>query len=144
MYDKILIPTDGSTEADKGAKHGVDLAAAVGAEVHGLYVIEEGGNPWLSEPMDDQMERAKSYGEEITGEIGDLAADAGVDFVSAVEAGPSVAQEIVSYAEEEDIDLIVMGSGYRGTIGGVLGGTAEKVLRSTTVPVTTLRRGDIE
>lgn len=144
MYDKILIPTDGSTEGDKGTEHGVDLAADVGAEVHALYVIEEGGNPWMSDPMEDQMERAKSYGEEVTSKTRDRASSAGVDFSSAVEAGPSVAREIVEYAEEEDVDLIVMGTGYRGAIGGVLGGTAEKVLRSTTIPVLTIRRGDTE
>lgn len=142
MYDRILIPTDGSTKAMNGAEHGVDLAAELGAEVHALYVIEEGGNPWMSESMDDQMERARSYGEEVTSEIADLAAEAGVDFVSAVETGPSVAKEIAEYGEEEDMDLVVMGSGYRGRIGGLLGGTAEKVLRSTSLPVTVLRRGE--
>jgi len=144
MYERILIPTDGSTKAMKGAEHGVDLAAAVGAEVHALYVIEEGGNPWMSESMDDQMDRAREYGEEVTGKVGELAAEAGVDFVSAVETGPSVAKEVAEYGEEEDMDLVVMGSGYRGRIGGMLGSTAEKVLRSTSLPVTVLRRGETD
>lgn len=144
MYERILIPTDGSTKAMKGAEHGVDLAAAVGAEVHALYVIEEGGNPWMSESMDDQMDRAREYGEEVTGEVGELAAEAGVDFVSAVETGPSVAKKVAEYGEEEDMDLVVMGSGYRGRIGGMLGSTAEKVLRSTSLPVTVLRRGETD
>ena len=144
MYDRILIPTDGSKESQKGARHGVDLAAAVGAEVHALYVIEEGGNPWMSESMDDQRERAEEYGEEQTGEVGDMAAEAGVDFVSAIKSGPSPTRRINEYVEEEDIDLIVMGSGFHGQIGAMLGSTAEKVLRTATVPVTTLRRSDTE
>ena len=140
MYDRILIPTDGSKEALKGARHGVDLAAAVGAEVHALYVIEEGGNPWMSESMDDQRERAEEYGEEQTGEVGDMAAEAGVDFVSAVRSGPSPTQRINEYVEDEDIDLIVMGTGFRGKVGAILGGTAEKVVRTSTTPVTTIRK----
>lgn len=46
MYENILIPTDGSADALKGANQGVRLAAALGATVHGLYVVSEGGNPW--------------------------------------------------------------------------------------------------
>lgn len=40
MFDRILIPTDGSEEARKAVDHGIDLAAAVGASVHALFVVE--------------------------------------------------------------------------------------------------------
>lgn len=144
MIDEILIPTDGSKDAEKGADHGVEMAAALGARVHALYVIEEGGNPWKSEPMEDQLEQAREYGEEVTGVIADQAADAGVECVTAVETNPEVYEAINEYAEEEEVDLIVMGSGYRGRIGGLLGSTANKVLRSAEVPVTTIRRGNVD
>lgn len=144
MYDTILIPTDGSTEADKGARHGVELAGALGATVHGLYVIEEGGNPWLSQAMEDQQEEAKAYGQDILDEVGQQAADAGVDYVSEIKVGPSSHEKIIEYAEEEGVDLIVMGSGYHGQIGGLLGSTADKVLRMAEIPVLTVRRGDME
>lgn len=144
MYERILVPTDGSKEADKGIDHAVDLAAAVGATVHALYVIEEGGNPWMSEPMEDQMDRARNYGQNITDEVVDRATSAGVDAVTAIEVGPNVHEEINEYAQEKDVDLIVMGSGYRGRFGGLLGGTAEKVLRTADIPVTTVRVGSRE
>lgn len=144
MYERILIPTDGSNDAKKGARHGVDLAAALGSTVHALYVIEEGGNPWLSEPMEDQMRRAREYGDELTGEVADVAADAGVECVTATKVGPAVHEKIDDYVEENDIDAIVMGTGYRGSIGGLLGSTAEKVVRTANVPVTTVRRRETE
>lgn len=144
MYDNILIPADGSKDAERGVAHGIDLAAALGATVHVLYVVEEGGNPWLSEPMDDQTERAKEYGEEVTGEVADRAAAAGVECVTAVKVSPRVHTKITDYAEENDIDLIVIGSGYRGKIGNLLGSTAEKVLNSSKVPVTTIRRSEAD
>jgi nucleotide-binding universal stress UspA family protein len=144
MYDNILIPVDGSDDAERGVAHGIDLAAALGATVHALYVVEEGGNPWLSEPMADQTTRAKEYGEEITGEVADRAANAGVECVTEIKVGPRVYEKIIDYAEEEDVDLIVMGSGYRGKIGNLLGSTAEKVLQSSRVPVTTIRRGETD
>lgn len=144
MYEEILVPTDGSTEAEKGSDHAVELAASVGARLHALYVIEEGGNPWIRKAMEDQEAEAREYGEEITG---DVAADAeahGVDCVTAVEVGPDVHDEVDDYVKEHDIDLVVMGSGYRGRIGGMLGSTAEKILRTVEVPVTTIRRLETE
>lgn len=144
MYDNILIPTDGSTEAEKGEAHGVELAAAVGATVHALYVVEEGGNPWDRDSMESQQEAATEYGERVAGDVAERCEELGVECVVAVEVGPDVHVEIDEYVEEHDIDLIVMGSGYRGRIGGMLGSTAEKILRTVEVPVTTIRRGELE
>jgi nucleotide-binding universal stress UspA family protein len=94
MYETILVPTDGSSDARKGAEHAIGLAAALGATVHALYVIREGTNPWNPASLDDQMDRAREYGEELTGEIADLAADAGVECVTATAVGPEVHEEI--------------------------------------------------
>lgn len=140
MYESILIPTDGSSDAMKGAEQGVGLAAALEATVHCLYVVEQGGNPWESTSMDDQDERARDHANEVIDEIDELAEDAGVEFVRAVSFGPKVYEKINEYVEEEDIDLIAMGSGYHGEFGGLLGSTADKILRTAHVPVLTLRR----
>lgn len=140
MYQQILIPTDGSSDALKGAKQGVGLAAALDATVHGLYVVKEGGNPWESTPMDEQAERARAHGEDVIDEVRELAEAADVEFVSAVRFGTKVFEEINEYVEEEAIDLIAMGSGYHGEIGGLLGSTADKVIRTAHVPVLVLRR----
>ncbi|MFB6242972.1 MAG: universal stress protein [Halobaculum sp.] len=144
MVETILIPTDGSTDAERGVEQGLDLATKLGATVHTLYVIEEGGNPWLSDPMEEQMEQAREYGQDILDDVTERAAEHGIDCETAVEASPAVHEKINDYVEEEEIDLIVMGSGYRGTMGGLLGSTAEKVLRSADVPVMTIRRGGLD
>jgi len=140
MYEQILIPVDGSDDAERGVAHGIDLAASVGATLHLLYVVEEGGNPWLSETMENQTEQAKEYGQNILNEVAERAADAGVEVVTEVQVGPRVHAKITGYAEDEGMDLIVMGSGYRGRFGNLLGSTAEKVLQGSEVPVTTIRR----
>jgi nucleotide-binding universal stress UspA family protein len=144
MYERILIPADGSKDAERGVDHGIELAAALGATVHALYVVEEGGNPWSSETMENQTDRARQYGQEILDDVADQATAAGVECVTEVQVGPRVHQKIVDYAEEEDVDLIVMGSGYRGRFGNLLGSTAEKVLQSSRAPVTTIRRGETD
>ena len=144
MYDNILIPYDGTKDGRRGAEHATELAAALDATVHGLYVVEKGTNPWMSESMDDQLDRAREWGQEQLEDVGDMADDQGVDFVSATAVGPAAHKEINEYVEEEDMDLIVMGSGYYGRMGGLLGGTADKVVRTADVPVTTLRRTEQE
>lgn len=139
MYDTILIPTDGGKTAMAGAEHGVEMAAALGASVHTVYVVEEGSNPWDRSSLEDQMDVAEDYGEEQTGKVADLAAEAGVDCTEEVVVGPKIPVQIYEYAEENDIDAIVMGSGYRGSLGGLLGSTAEKIVRMTDMPVTVVR-----
>lgn len=139
MYDNILVPTDGSSTAERGENHAIELAAALDATIHGLYVIEEGGNPWMSESMEDQQDRARSYGQELLDDLGARAEDAGVDFVSEVMVGPDVYKKITEYVDEEGMDTVIMGTGYRGKFGGFLGSTAENVIRTSNVPVTAVR-----
>lgn len=139
MYDTILVPTDGSSDARRGAEHGVGLAAALGATVHAVYVVEEGTNPWRSEAIEDQLEEAEAYGTDLTDQVAELAAAAGVTSVTETLVGPHVAEELNEYVESEGIDVIVMGSGFRGRLGDLLGSTADRVLRTARVPVTVVR-----
>jgi nucleotide-binding universal stress UspA family protein len=146
MYDRILIPTDGSAPAEKGANHAIELAAALGATVHALYVADLPGVPRALALRDDEeevRERYREHGKEVTGDVRDVAADAGIECVTAMKSG-SVHEEIADYAEDEDIDVIVMGTAYRGKVGALFGGEAEKVVRTSTVPVTTVRMRDDE
>jgi nucleotide-binding universal stress UspA family protein len=146
MYDRILIPTNGSAPAEKGANHAIELAAALGATVHALYVADLPGVPRALALRDDEeevRERYREHGKEVTGDVRDVAADAGIECVTAMKSG-SVHEEIADYAEDEDIDVIVMGTAYRGKVGALFGGEAEKVVRTSTVPVTTVRMRDDE
>jgi len=141
MYDSILIPFDGSDAGELGVQHGIELAASVGATVHALYVIDLPGAPRSVYVRDDEeeiREEYRDYGEKVTGEVCDAAADAGVDCVTAIRSG-APAEEIVNYAEGEGVDTIVMGSGYRGRLRGILSGTTDKVVRISSVPVVSLR-----
>ncbi|MFC7254845.1 universal stress protein [Haloplanus litoreus] len=142
MYDKVLIPFDGSDEARKGAEHGVDLAATCGATIHALYVIDLPGAPrtvYLRDDEDEMRERYREYGEEVTAELCGMADERGVDCVTAIRSG-SPGEEIVDYAESERMDVVVLGSAYRGKFRALLGSTAEKVVRTSEVPVVTVRK----
>lgn len=141
MYDEILIPYDGSKEGRRGAEHGIELAAALGAEVTALYVIDLPGAPRALALRDDEeemRERYREYGEETVAELREIAEEHGVECATAIKSG-SVAREITEYADEEGLDAIVMGSAYRGVIGSLIGGVTEKVVRISKVPVITQR-----
>jgi nucleotide-binding universal stress UspA family protein len=141
MYDTILIPYDGSDEARRAAKHGIELAGALGSSVHALYVIDLPGAPRTVYVRDDEesmREEYREYGQQVTDEICDLAADAGVDCTTEIKSG-SPGEEIVDYAEEAGMDAIVMGSEYQGRFRAVMGSTTDKVVRTAEVPVITTR-----
>lgn len=141
MYDTILIPYNGTDESQKGAEHGIQLAAALGASVHALYVIDLPGAPRALALRDDEEEMRREYreyGEEVLGEIADVAAEHGVECSTSIRTG-SPSEEIVAYAEEEGLDAIVMGSAYQGKMRTLLGSTTDKVVRTSTVPVITQR-----
>jgi nucleotide-binding universal stress UspA family protein len=144
MYDSILIPTDGGEDAQMAAEHGIGLAAAFDATVHALYVVDLPGSPrtiYLDANEDEMRERYEEYGRDVTGNVADVAADRGVECVTAIRSG-AVHEEIVEYADEHEVDAIVMGTGYKGKLGGLLGSVAEKVVRTAEVPVTTIRGED--
>lgn len=110
MYDHILVPTDGSERARAAAENAIGLAEDHGATVHALYVMDMGNAAFVATPSDisETRSRLEKKGEEFTEEIAEMAAEAGVDATTATRAG-TPAEEIVEYAEEHDVDLIVMG-----------------------------------
>lgn len=141
MYDTILIPYDGSDESRKGAEHGIQLAAALGTSVHALYVIDLPGAPRALALRDDEEElrqEYREYGEEVLGEISEIAAEHGVECSTSIRTG-APSEEIVDCAEENGLDAIVMGSAYQGKMRSLLGSTTDKVVRTSTVPVITRR-----
>lgn len=141
MYDQMLIPYDGSKEAKRGATHGIELAAQLGSTVHGLYVVDLPGAPRALALRDDEEElrqEYRDYGEQELQTLGKIASEHGVEFESHMVSG-SPSGEIVEFATTEEMDVIVMGSAYRGKLGNFLGGTTDRVVRSATVPVITHR-----
>lgn len=138
-YEDVLVATDGSDAANAAAGLGADLAAAVGATLHVLSVVESGslGFDVRSELSDAQLREAA---EDAVSAVSERADEAGVEsVVERVETG-SAAEEIGSYVDSEGVDLVAMGStGRGGTDRILLGGVTEKVLRSSPVPVLTVR-----
>lgn len=141
MYDNVLIPTDGSEQAAEAVEEGLALAEAFDATVHALYVVETEATYILTVGLDDdQMAEYKEYGEDTVSEVVAQAEERGLSATSAVRTG-RISEEVVEYADENDVDHIVMGKQGRGAIEKYIGGTAEKVMRMASIPVTAVGPG---
>jgi len=144
MYDDILIPTDGSRGSEAAIARAFDLARTGDATLHIVHVVDTSMEPRdLDAGERDELRRhAEQHGMEATGRIREQAADRGLDAVRAVlEGTPS--RQILEYADENDLDLIVMGThGRTGTERVRLGSTTERVIQFADVPVMAVRLSD--
>lgn len=141
MYNKILLPTDGSEGAEAALEHALDLADKYDAELHIVYVadirVDSTTDMWAN--MLGQLEE---IGEEATSDIADRVEETGVEVVTEVIRGIPH-KEINSYVGENDIDLITMGThGRTGIDRLLLGSVTEKIIRTSKKPVLTVGRED--
>ena len=139
---KVLIATDGSENAEKAADFGVQIAELSGAKVYAVYVIDT--TPYYSIPLDEVWskevyEQLETMGSEITSDVENTAKAAGLEAESLVLKGDP-AERIVNFAEEQNVDMIVVGShGIGGFERLVIGSVSEKVVRHAKVPVLVVR-----
>ncbi len=141
LYKKILIATDGSEYTKNSIDYGIDLAKNVDAKLHVIYVIDTAA--FASIPMDAAWESMysllKQEGDEATKYVSDKAEAEGIE-VEAVTVEGHPAEEIIKYAEKNSINLIVMGTlGKSGLDRFLLGSVAEKVVRTSKIPVLVVR-----
>ena len=138
-YDDVLVPTDGSEGAAAAVDPGVSIAGAYDATLHSLSVVDTrslGVDVRSGTVVDALEERAR----EAVAAVETRATDASVsDTETAVERGlPS--ECIRTYVVENDVGLVVMGThGRSGISRYLLGSVAEKVARTSPVPVMTVR-----
>lgn len=141
MLENILIPTDGSERAEHAIEYGFTLAEAFEAKVHVLYVVETKATYIITVDLkDEEMAEYREYGKETVTEVVGRAEERGLEGKGVVKSG-KIAEEIVDYAQGNDIDTIVIGKQGHGALGKFIGGTAEKVANLADIPVTTVGSG---
>jgi nucleotide-binding universal stress UspA family protein len=138
VYKKILIPVDGSDLAQVAIPYAERIAVAFGSIITVMYVSQS--------PEDSHSNMHKLYLEKMV-EVIKSEKDAYVDKLpgkritvgSAISVGDP-AQEIVDFADKENINLIVMSThGRTGVTRWALGSVADRVLRATKRPVALIR-----
>jgi nucleotide-binding universal stress UspA family protein len=142
MYHDILIPTDGGDASTAALDHAFSLATQYGARVHALYVVDSGAYGLLEEGASAVIDALYEEGERAVEAIATDGRRGDVDVETVVLDG-NVHRSILDYADENDVDLIVMGThGRRGIDRYLLGSATERVVRSSPVPVLTVRAPD--
>jgi len=139
MYDRILVPTDGSDQPSV-VEQALNVAELADAEVHVLYVVDEKALDY--QPSESGREETRSArreeGQRAIADITEQAEARDLEVVTAIEEG-SPAETIVGYAEDEAVDMVVMGThGRSGVDRYVLGSVTEQVVRRSEVPVLTV------
>lgn len=135
-YKKIMIATDGSRHVRKAIEAGIELARLTGGRLYTVYVIAPAGySPrdfgWeesLRAFLETEAKKAVTF-------VEDAGRTAGLEVEPLILEGHP-ADKILEFAEQEGMDLIVMGTlGRTGLDRFLLGSVAEKVVRHSKVPV---------
>lgn len=142
MYENVLLATDGSEAADRAAEHAVQIALRFDARLHVLHAVSPSLSEVLgSEDVERALEEATEAGEEMVESVAERAKEEGIDVVTQVEQR-AAHEAILEYADENDVDLIVMGSrgaSERSLRDRLIGGVSVKVVSMSKKPVLTVR-----
>lgn len=144
---KILVPVDFSDCSRNAMKYAIGIAQNSNTELHFVHLVEldysfTGGSA-LGAKFSNPEDNEKPIGQikDVFAKADDLLADIISDHnpdlkhVSVVLEGDLIG-EVMNYVEENEIDLVVMGShGQRGLNTMLLGSNAQKMIRYSKVPV---------
>ncbi|MDO5849973.1 MAG: universal stress protein [Methanobacteriaceae archaeon] len=143
LYKKILVPTDGSKYAEKSLNHALLIANASGAEVIALSVIENSFSLNLptTDSLNDINELLHDETKQNLKNVDKIKEESGFDVnISYKIAEGSPAKAILKVVEEEDIDLVVIGSsGKTGFDKIIMGSVADKVVNNAKCSVLVIR-----
>ncbi|CAB3894146.1 universal stress protein [Achromobacter piechaudii] len=149
MYERILVPIDGSPTSDLGLKEAMRLAALTHGSLRLIHVIDEMSFALASDSYGvyagELLDLLQQNGEELLAKAEALVRAQGlpVDTVLYENLQKTVQQRVVDEAIDWRADVIVIGThGRRGVRRMMLGSSAEGVARTSPVPVLLVRAPD--
>ena len=123
MFARVVVPVDGSSRSFDAVRAGSALAAAGGARLEAVMVID-----WPA----DQLDEEARLGEQLRG------LDLPLEPIPVVLAGESAAATLAGYLAEGLPAQVVMASTGRGRSAGVIGSVAEELLAADVGPIVVL------
>ncbi|MBK6853141.1 MAG: universal stress protein [Burkholderiales bacterium] len=144
MYQRILVPTDGSDITAKAVETAINLCKAFGAQLGALAVKEPFPYSAISEmqpiPPQEFFDSQERIANKHLDAVKAAAAAAGVACTAASVEALHPWEAILDFGKQQDADLIVMAShGRRGVAALLLGSETQKVLTHSSVPVLVVR-----
>jgi len=137
MYDRILVPTDGSTGTARTLEHAASIANAFEASVDVLYVLDERMYQAASEDATEDVIRSlEEEGDRAIDDAVTRLEDDGVEAAGHLERGIPY-RDIIAFSEAHATDLIVMGTHGRSGRDRLakMGSVTDRVVKNATVPV---------
>jgi nucleotide-binding universal stress UspA family protein len=139
QIEKILVGCDFSPDSGQALKHALSLAQEFQAELHLVHVIEPPAQPGLhkeDKPVLEEMQQ--NYQDLLIRKLKEMV-PAEARYWCTPQTGLLEGQpyeEIVTYAESKDIDMIVLGVRGHGLVKTLfLGSTTDRVVRRSPCPV---------
>jgi nucleotide-binding universal stress UspA family protein len=143
MFNRILVPIDGSPTSNAGLAEAIRLAKLTGGSLRLVHVLDElaftGGMEFYGAEV---LRRLQEGGQKVLAEGERVAKAAGVPVETKLfeSFGDRLTDLVEKDVAEWKADLIVIGThGRRGLLRALLGCEAEQVARHATVPVLLLR-----
>lgn len=144
MYKRMLVPLDSSELAEVVFAYAKELAGRLHMEVILLHVYghdERDEAALRQDYLNKAIEMVKSQASEVWANSGGEPGARTIE-VRAVLVEGHAADEVLRYAEENGVDLILMAThGRSGVMRWAMGSVADKVLRASKVPVWLIRAG---
>jgi nucleotide-binding universal stress UspA family protein len=129
MYDRILVPTDGRESTERAIDEAIGLASEHDATLHTLYVVNSAS---IAPGID--FEDLEEVGRQAVDYVSNRATAAGIEHVECDVTHGLRHRSIIAYADERDIDLIVIGR-HRELDHFVRGSVSKRVFEEASVPV---------
>lgn len=145
MYERIVVPLDGSDLAEQALPDAEELARATGTPVHLLRVVDFPassisyvyGGVMESQAISMQLEDARAMAESYLDALARQIEEQGITVTSEVRQGVPV-QELVDAMSPGDL-FVLATHGRSGMARWFLGSVAEEITRRATVPVLLVR-----
>lgn len=140
---KILVPTDFSENSKQALPYALQIAEQFGAQLYLINIIEP--VPWMSDMRDVPLTLSENeIALQTKADLERLASESlkgSKPVESVARKGKQAYAEIVSFAREMSIDLIIIAThGRTGLKRTLLGSTAERVVRYASCPVMVVRQ----
>ncbi len=147
MYERVILPTDGSDLSFLGVEEGLESAKKFDIPALAVYVIppsalSEGAGRYRfeefgKEMMDMRNEQLKEKGKKVLQEVESEAEDMGVEIETRIEFGEPF-EEITDLTEENDI-IYICSHGRSGISKVFLGSTTSRILKHTNATVAVVK-----
>jgi nucleotide-binding universal stress UspA family protein len=146
IFSKILVAVDGSEQSFKAAEYAIEIGKKYSAQLTALTVLDISKPKHLSstfitaptyamKELEEERKEAQQWLDKVANIVSEKGND-NIQFKSQIEKSMSVEGTIVDYAEQENIDLIVVGTKGRSAFTKLLlGSVASKVVTYAHCPV---------